>query len=349
MGIGLSEPRLSRSAGITRRRLLPAPGEVLVRQGDTVQPQQAVVERRVPGEMFTVDVASLLGVSAQEARRHVVVSEGQHVATGDTLAYRDEPLKHVEVSAPATSIVSAYVGGRLFLKADDRLERLTAGIPGTALQVIADRGVVVGCSGVVVSGIWGLGPDAEGPLLVTERVPAGVFGWQQVSRKDGGTILAGDSVADARVLRRARQFGVQGLLVSSLMPGLVPLAVELGLSILVTEGSGSASLPEAVRDLLAEFAGRDVFLFPSGADAQHGPEAIIPAEEAVSATGGASGEDEHNLGPLVRITRPPYFGVVGRLIAPLGPDADRRQTAEVRLPDGRRARVPLVNLELLRD
>jgi hypothetical protein len=58
------------------------------------------------------------------------------------------------------------------------------------------------------------------------------------------------------------------------------------------------------------------------------------------------------LGARVRITRPPYLGAIGQVVAlPTMPQetviGTRAEGAEVRLPDGRRVFVPSVNMELL--
>jgi len=345
----LSDACLVRSGEIKRYRVLPAPVDILVHKGDVVEPEQPVAERLRPGEMFTVDVARALGVSARRARRCMLVSEGKRVVAGDPLARKDGPFRHREVSAPVTGIVSAIVGGRLFFKTEDYLERLTAGLPGRVVDVITDRGVVIACEGSVISGIWGLGADVRGTLTVAGYSSRGRLTWEEVGRKSGGTIVAGDSLTDERALRRARQFGLSGLLTSSIDPKLVPLAMELGLSIIVTEGMGDISLPDPVRELLMAHVGRPALLFPLGADEQHRPELIIPLEDSSAVGEPGIGQNENAHGPLVRITRPPYCGVVGRLISLLPETVGTSQVAEVRLPDGGRAQVPIVNLELLRE
>ena len=82
------ERQLTAGAEVVRRRTLEAPAEVLVAAGTEVAPEHIVAQGRREGEIRVVDVAAGLRVGRREAKRHVVVEEGQWLAAGTIVAQR---------------------------------------------------------------------------------------------------------------------------------------------------------------------------------------------------------------------------------------------------------------------
>ena len=68
------------------RRQLPIAGTVHVRQGDVVAAQDVVAEASIPGDVFPVNLANQLGVSAGDVSRAMLVETGSAVSVGDELA-----------------------------------------------------------------------------------------------------------------------------------------------------------------------------------------------------------------------------------------------------------------------
>jgi len=106
-------------------------------------------------------------------------------------------------------------------------------------------------------------------------------------------------------------------------------------------------------ELLLEHHGHEAILSGGDSDVASGPELIVPLPgEPAPATHALVLAHPLTVGALVRLTRAPYLGTVGRVI--LLPDTpqetaigSRALGAHVRLGDGRQVFVPYANLELL--
>ena len=177
--------------------------------------------------------------------------------------------------------------------------------------------------------------------------------WDKVGMRYRGALLVGGILDDPRVLARASQFRLNGILVGSIAASLRPLCQQVGLPIVVTEGMGRIPMAPPIFELLLSLHGREAILSGGSGDAQSGPELIVPlGGEPVPAAYALVLAHPLTVGALVRLTRSPYLGMLGRVI--LLPDTPqetaigtRAMGAQVRLPDGRQVFVPHVNMELL--
>jgi hypothetical protein len=73
---------------VRKERRLPGRGDILVREGDRVEPVQVIGRAMVPGEFRIVNLAQMLGVPRRAVRRYLKVKPGQEVRQGDVLAAR---------------------------------------------------------------------------------------------------------------------------------------------------------------------------------------------------------------------------------------------------------------------
>ena len=67
-------------------RLLPIPGDVLVKVGDQVDARQAVAQAFMPGEVFPLNMAKLLAMPPADVPPCMLKKEGDAVAPGEALA-----------------------------------------------------------------------------------------------------------------------------------------------------------------------------------------------------------------------------------------------------------------------
>lgn len=346
------ETRFSPLSQIVRRRLLPSPGDVLVQVGDRVQADDVVARAMVPGRLLAIDLAQALGVSARSVPRHVLVDEGQTVAVGDALARsRRFRMRVGLVVAPCAGTVQGIADGRIFLRQEPQLLELRAYLSGKVTAEYPHRGVAIRTRGSLVRGIWGCGDESQGLLATLVREPGDALAWEKVGPRYRGAILVGGILENARVLTRAVQFRIRGLVLGSMLPSLRPLCESLSLSVVITEGMGRIPMAGPIYDCLRSHHGSPAVM--SGCD-RHGygaPEVIVPAATDEEATPLAAPRPIET-GAQVRITRPPHLGLVGEVIAlPGTPQPIRAGTramgARVRLRDGRVVFVPHANLELL--
>lgn len=341
------ERRLATGATIVRRRVLPPPADVLVAAGDVVRPETPVARGRAEGRLLAVDLARGLLAGTAEVAAHLLVGVGQRVTAGQPLARRRGRLERHEVHSPANGVVEALADGRLFVREPGPVVVAHAHLPGRIAEVLPERGAAVCCLGTVVRGVWGTGGEGRGTLAVRCERPEEPLTWDRVGRDDAGTVLVGGVLRDPRVLHRARQFGLAGVVVGSVRPTLVGACRGLGLPVLCIEGIGGLPLAPPIYEALQGAHGRYAAL-----SAGEG-ELILPAGTPDPCA--AADRDDAPLpaavGALVRITRPPHLGALARIIDlhPTEPTvgAYEPDAVEVRLSDGQRAVLPLANVEVL--
>lgn len=80
---------MEKSNIIRKERVLHFPGEVLVKEGQTVEPSTPIARTvYIPIRPFFVEVAAPLGISPEEVRKYLLKKEGDEVKIGDILARR---------------------------------------------------------------------------------------------------------------------------------------------------------------------------------------------------------------------------------------------------------------------
>lgn len=339
---------------IIRRRLLPGSGSVLVHVGDRVQPDDIVAEAPTDGQLAVIDLAREMGVSVPRASRFLRTFVGAEIVADDLLAIRKPVLRHRQVvKAPFAGKVQAFEDGYVFLRQEPQTLRLRAYIPGRIIEQYPHRGVAVGVSGALIRGIWGSGGESQGMLAMMVSRPDQVLTWERVGLRYRGSILVGGILEDPRVLLRARQFRLVGLVVGGMLPGLRSLCEQLRLPVIVTEGMGHIPMAEPVFELLRSCHSRPAVLCGSPDQSATAPELIVPIPGSTPVSINALAVVRPiEMSARVRLTRAPYVGMVGQVVAlpstpqqtPIGTYAEG---AMVRLPEGRRVFVPFVNLEPL--
>ncbi|MHB1296216.1 MAG: hypothetical protein ACYC4R_14640 [Anaerolineae bacterium] len=350
MSTGPLECQYAESLQIVRQRLLASPGEVLVAVGDRVAPDEVVARAHPEGRLVVIDVAAGLGISARAVPGSLAVNEGQAIAEGDVLAVHRGWLSNRRVTAPCAGLVQGVFEGNLFLRREAPPEQVRAYIPGQVIEQVPDLGVSIATHGALIRGIWGSGNPTHGVLASGAEEPDTPFTWERVQRRQRGMVLYGGPLSDQTVLYRAKHFGLRGLIVASLAPGLVALCRQLGLSLVVVEGLGCLPMARPIWDLLQVHRGRQAVL--SGGEQISGrPEVVLPTS-GEPATLMPMVVRPLQVGARVRLTRHPYAGVIAQVVAiPATPQETALGTrvpgVEVRLPNGRRVFVPLANLEFL--
>lgn len=102
-------------AKILRKRILPFRGKVLVKQGDTIEPDTIVAEMRYLGERpFIVPIAERLKVELNEIEGYLTKKVGDAVHAGEIIARRKTLTARIEVKSPVSGMleyVSPASGG----------------------------------------------------------------------------------------------------------------------------------------------------------------------------------------------------------------------------------------------
>ncbi|NWF63904.1 MAG: hypothetical protein HXY38_06315 [Chloroflexi bacterium] len=337
---------------IIRERLLPVSGNVLARVQQKVTASEVVAETRWAREHVLLDVARELGVSPAMADKLIQckmddeLTQGAEIALGRGLFPRS-------VRAPRAGRVVVVGGGQVLLEVGESKVELRAGIPGTVIQVIPNRGVVIQTSGGLIQGMWGNGRTDAGTLVSLMDAPDSILTPGRLDVSLRGFIILGGMVKTAETLQMAADLPARGLILSSLNPALLPKARELKLPILLTDGIGSLPMNSAAYRLLSTNAKRDVALNAEVYDRYTGsrPEIIVPlpvtSEQPLPAE-----YITFAPGAQVRMRRPPAMGMIGSIVSikpglTVLPSGLRAQAAEVKLENNETVLAPLINLEVV--
>lgn len=338
---------------VQRERVLPVAGEILVREGERVEPVQVIGQASLPGDTRPINVARLLGIQPTAVSKCLKVKSGQRVKRGQVLASVRWPQKR-SCRAPMDGVVSDGCGGWLLIEAAPEEIELRANLHGTVSRVVAGWGVVIRTHGTLVQGIWGNGKEGSGVLKALKERDKPLRA-KSIDATCRGTILVGGGRLEADALEKAVEMQVRGIITGGLAPDAMTAAEQMAFPIIVTEAVGDASMCPRIHHLLTTHDGREATLdarFKTGWEVMR-PEVIVP----LPAEGGAEVQPDPNLalqvGDIVRGVRAPYLGISGVVAA--FPTRMRTATgmqmmaARVkRDEDEQIMAIPLANLEILR-
>lgn len=361
--------KVSPAADFVRQRMLPIPGDVLVKQGDSVGPESVVARALLPGNVVTLNVARQLGVAAADIADVLLVAEGDHVSQGQPVARSKGifGLMKQTVEAPTTGVfesVSKVSGQALFREAPIPVD-VKAYVGGVISEIVAGFGAHVDSRGTMVQGIFGIGPEVSGPIALTGAGRDQPLRPADIKPEHKGAVLVGGSLAPLDTLRAAIAIGVAALVtggidardLTELLGYDLGVAITgnetVGLTLVVTEGFGPLTMARKTHELLAARVGQLASV--SGATQIRAgvlrPEVLVPHEVAhVEQTEVDTGI--MHVGSVVRIIRDPHFGELGKVIALPHEPAVLDTEAKVRiltvaLQGGERVTLPRANVELV--
>lgn len=344
--------RVTKCTMLRRERLLPEPGEVLVQVGDFVQAMDVVARLHVPSHIHAVDVARDLRLRDEDIRPYLVKELGEAVRAGEPLAVRRGPLGlgGRASKAPAEGRLWRIVGRWALLEGEPRPLEVRAYVRGRVVKVVESRGAVVETHAALVEGAWGTGGEGYGVLKVlagrTDPLDQAVV---DISCR-GGVVVCG-LLDSPEVLQELARVQAQGLIAGSLRARVLPVAKEVGLPLVVTEGFGTTPMNADAYALLAQHEGDEVSLLGCAAEvhARRWPEVAIPVPESEERAPEPPGEVA--VGVRVRVLRGPHMGKVGTVQAlptrPQPVDGAVRWGARVQLEEGELVFIPWNNLALM--
>jgi len=340
------ETRFSPLTQVQRTRLLPEPGRVLVQPGDWVHPDDVIATAPRQAPLRIIDIAQLLGVSPAQAEKAIAVREGETITKSTALAQTGRGPWRRRYQSPIAGIVQSVVGSQIFVRQAQQTLQLKAYIPGIVVDTIAKRGATIRTNGALVRAIWGAGGAAHGVLATMVEYGHQELTWGRIGLRYRGTIVVGGVLRDPRVIHRARQFQISALIVGSITPEMRERCTEARIPVVVTEGVGEIPMAEPVFNLLRACHGHAAVANAQGGDS----ELIVPLRGPQVEM--ADGQTDLKPGMRVRLTRPPYLGLLAEVIRTSDyPEAtaigSQAKGALVRLSDGRKLFVPLLNLEAI--
>ncbi|UCD43952.1 MAG: hypothetical protein JSV27_07305 [Candidatus Bathyarchaeota archaeon] len=362
---------------IRKTRMLPIPGELIVKAGDTVAMDTIVARADTPGEPEILKVCALLGVDPEEIRKYMTKKEGDSVKADEIIAsYRALfGLIKSDCTAPIDGTVESVspITGQAIIRRHPTPININAYIPGKVVEIIQNEGVIIETYAAFIQGAFGIGGENHGEIKMASETPRDILTEEQITPECKGKVLIGGSMVTAAALKKAIDTGVRGILVGGIMDKdltdflgyRIGVAItgheDIGLTLVATEGFGMMNMLEKTFSILKENEGR-MACINGTTQIRAGvirPEVIIPLlqEEEVSTAPGAAEDERTNgmaAGTLVRIIQEPFFGVVGH-VRSLPPELARVETessvriVEIELEDGDRVLVPRANVEIIEE
>ncbi len=364
--------KVSRQTKLHCRRLLPISGKVLVEVGDSVEAQDVVAEASIPGDIFPLNLASLLGVSAADLPGCMLKNKGERVEVGDELA-RSKGIfgffkkSYFSRSAGVLESVSK-ITGQIILRGEPIPVQVRAYVPGKILEVKPEQGVVVESNVTFIQGIFGIGGEQYGKIHLACEKPEQPLTEDLIKPEMRGGVIIGGARMTHQAVEKAIAVGASAVVsggiddqdLKNILGYDLGVAItgteKIGTTLIITEGFGDIGMARRTFELFQSRTGAPASV--NGATQIRAgvmrPEIVIPTTDDSASEVFDDGAVEGFLEPgsSVRIIRDPYFGMIGQ-VANLPPEptvlgsGSKARVLEVKLDDGRQLVVPRANVEII--
>jgi hypothetical protein len=356
---------------VKKRRILPLKGDVVVKVGDQVNPDDVVARTHLPGNVVPLNVANKLSIPPEDLKEMMLKKEGDTIKTGEMIALKKSFIKmfsspcHATIDGTIESISS--VTGQVLQRGLPIPVEVKAYVQGEVTEVVPNEGVVVTCAATFIQGIFGIGGETHGVIKVVTPDNSTVLTDKLIQPDMAGKIIIGGSRVTAEALKKAISVGVKGIVVGGFDDKDLRdfLGYDIGVAItgsedtattlVVTEGFGQINMAGKTFDLLKRHEGRTASI--NGATQIRAgvirPEVVIPVAAESAASSKTAGDMAGLIvGSPVRVIRHPHFGKLGTVVGLPAPlmvleSESKARVLEVAFESGERAVVPRANVETI--
>jgi len=355
------------------RRILPIPGDVLVKVGDRVTADQIVAQTFMPGDVTPINIANQISVAPAEVPHCMLIAEGEEVHVGDILARSNGIFgffKSETRAKTAGTIESiSHVTGQVILRGAPMPIQVCAYQAGTVKEVIPGQGVVIESEVTFIQGILGIGGEAFGTIAFACENKQQSFTDDLLDESMQGKIVIGGARMTGKAVSRGIEIGVAAMISGGIddedlkeilgydLGVAVTGSEHIGTTLIITEGFGDIAMADRTFNLLKEREGAKAAVNGT-TQIRAGvlrPEIVIPLEHKTSPdnrTRQVTSAGILETGVPVRIIRDPYFGLLGQVgempteLRTLESGSLSR-VLEVILDSGENVIVPRANVELI--
>ena len=342
--------------------------------GDAVNAEDVVAKADLPGNVQLLNVANLLSVPAGEVTEYMIKPVGAPVAKDEVIAMTKGlfGLFKTQARSPIDGELESVsdVTGQVILREPPIPVEVKAYADGTITETAPQEGVTLETYGTYIQGIFGVGGETIGTLVVVVDAPGDTLTAAHIQEAHRDNILVGGSLVTTDAIQKAIRLGVKGIIAGGIddadlrellgyeLGVAITGSEEIGITLVITEGFGSIAMAEQTFSLLKSREGMKTSI--NGATQIRAgvvrPEILIPLASQSDATAG--GEFTENtegilqIGSPIRVIREPYFGKLGRVLAlpvelqQLETEADVR-VLEIALEDGQAVTLPRANVEAI--
>ena len=356
---------------LEKDRRLPMKGDVHVKQGDKVTAETVVASTYLPGNVYPLNVANMLGCEPNELADFLKKKQGDQLKKGDLIA--ETPgffgFFKTTVESPIDGSIetASTTTGQLMLRPPPVPVEVLAYVDGTVAAVYPEEGVRVEAYATFIQGIFGIGGEVVAPLKMIAKTPSDILDEGNLTVDHKGKIVVGGSLVTAAALNRAIQLGVKGIIVGGYDANDLKefLGFDLGvaitgnedkgISLVVTEGFGRINMAQKTFDLLKEREGKKASV--NGATQIRAgvirPEVVIPLDAHHDVTQVKENTGGMQVGTILRIIREPNFGSVAKVVSLPEKPTIIATEAKVRVVEieiissGERVTLPRANVEII--
>ncbi|MEA3325821.1 MAG: hypothetical protein U9R53_00665 [Chloroflexota bacterium] len=352
--IDIDVVRRSKFIEIRRTRRLTVPGNVLVKLGDIVQPEDLIAEAHIPTQVQSLDIARGLGVLPSQAASFMMRDLGEDVQQGDVVAQYDGTLPRL-VRAPDGGKLLDWQNGQVILASGGKFERVKAAMIGEVMEIILYFGAVLRIKGCLIQGVWGNGHLGSGQLTLLDPKLENPLEAAEMDMFEKGQVLAAGHCSQPDIFPLMVKKGLGGLILGSLAPELSEAAKNQPFPIIVLQGFGKIPSDPLSVTLLRDCVDELVCINACERDVFKGtrPELMIPIEE---------GDPEKRLGfraklalgQWVQVSGGKAIGQTGEVVSfssagTLFKSGANFPSAQIRLHNDEEITVPGQNLVILSD
>ncbi len=356
------------------RRQLPIPGEVLVKVGTVVKATDVVAQTFMPGDVVPLNVANLLAVPPADVPECMLTKEGETVEAGEPMARTHGIFgmfkKTCRSKAAGTVESISGITGQVMVRGAPLPVQVRAYLSGEVKEVISGEGVVIEAEVTLVQGIFGVGREAFGRIVMAAKRHDQGLTPDLIKPEMKDCVIVGGARMTREAIARAKQFGAAAIVSGGLddqdlrdvlgydLGVAITGSEDLGITLVITEGFGEIAMAQRTFELLASRAGDEASV--SGATQIRAgvmrPEIVIPLGHDAKAMGAKGRLPDGQLasGRNVRIIRDPWFGRIGKVAGlPSEPQVlesgSRARVLEVKLDSGESVVIPRANVELIEE
>lgn len=356
---------------LTKKRLLPIPGKVLAEKGQNVDALYVVAMTELPGRVYSINVANRMGCGPSEIMKFMKKKEGDKVIQGEIIAENKPFIKWfkttVDANVDGTIESVSTLTGQVLLREPPKQLPIKSYITGKIVDITPDFGVTVESEGTFIQGIFGIGGETNGEIVMACDSPKKDLLPEDIKDEYKGKIVVGGRHAGMATIKKAIEKGVNAIVAGGIDDrdlrellgydiGVAVTGTErIGITLIITEGFGTIPMAKYTFELLASRNGEKASV--SGATQIRAgvlrPEIIIPGmPKHISTVKREQGRGWIEPGDPIRIIREPYFGIIGTVkslppeLTVIGSESKAR-VLEVQLESGEVIVVPRANIEVL--
>jgi hypothetical protein len=191
---------------IDKERRLPLKGTVTVEKGKFVTPDDIVAKTDLPGNVQMVNVANQLNIDAEDVQEAMIAKEGTVVKKGDMIAETKGlfGLFKTNVTAPVDGTIEVIsdTTGQVVLREPPIPVEIDAYMSGSIRDVLPEEGVIIESHGVFIQGIFGIGGESRGDIVVVTDDREGEITEDMITTEHKEKIIVGGSFISLKAYKK---------------------------------------------------------------------------------------------------------------------------------------------------